>query len=91
MNQVTKFSEDVVPLGDLKINPGRVVTQVDQTHRPVLVTSHGRGVAIVQALSDYESESEERAFLRSVVRGLMDLEEGHESNLADVRSRLGID
>lgn len=90
MNPVTKFSEDVVPLGDLKVNPGRVVSQVDRTHRPVLVTSRGRGVAVVQALSDYESGSDERAFLRAVVQGLMDLEEGRESDLADVKSRLGI-
>jgi len=90
MNPVTKFSEDVVPLGDLKVNPGRVVSQVDRTHRPVLVTSRGRGVAVVQALSEYESDSDERAFLRAVVQGLMNLEEGRESDLADVKSRLGI-
>jgi hypothetical protein len=32
----TKFSEDVVPLTDLKINPGRVVKHVAEVHRPVL-------------------------------------------------------
>lgn len=50
----TKFSEDVIPLSDLKINPGRVVNQVKETHRPVLLTSRGRGVAVVQDLDDYE-------------------------------------
>ena len=28
----TKFSEDVVPITDLKLNPGRVVKQVATTH-----------------------------------------------------------
>ncbi|NTU41872.1 MAG: type II toxin-antitoxin system Phd/YefM family antitoxin [Nitrospirales bacterium] len=54
----TKFSEDVIPLSDLKINPGKVLSQVTETHRPVLVTSRGRGVAVVQALKDYEETKE---------------------------------
>jgi prevent-host-death family protein len=90
MHTTTKFSEDIVPLSDLKINPGRVVSQVDKTHRPVLLTNRGRGVAIIQALKDYETEAEERAFLRGVVQGLVDLEEGREMSLADVKKRLGL-
>ena len=90
MQTTTKFSEDIVPLSDMKVNPGRVVNQVDKTHRPVLLTNRGRGVAIVQSLKDYETETEERAFLRGVVQGLMDLEEGREMTLADVKKRLGL-
>ena len=91
MRATPKFSQDVVPLSDLKVNPGKVVHQVDQTHRPVLLTSRGRGVAVVQALSEYEAESEERSFLRDVVAGLMDLEAGREVDLAEVKRRLGMD
>ena len=90
MPTTTKFSEDIVPLSDMKINPGRVVTQVDKTHRPVLLTNRGRGVAIIQSLKDYETDTEERAFLRGVVQGLMDLEEGRELSLAEVKKRLGL-
>lgn len=90
MQTSTKFSEDIVPLSDMKVNPGRVVNQVDKTHRPVLLTNRGRGVAIVQSLKDYETETEERSFLRGVVQGLMDLEEGREINLADAKKRLGL-
>ncbi|MHB9096724.1 MAG: type II toxin-antitoxin system Phd/YefM family antitoxin [Syntrophales bacterium] len=90
MQTSTKFSEDIVPLSDMKINPGRVVNQVDKTRRPVLLTNRGRGVAVVQSLKDYETETDERAFLRDIVQGLMDLEEGREMNLADVKKRLGL-
>jgi len=81
MATTTKSSEDVVPLSDLKVNPGKIVRQVDATRRPVLLTSRGRGVAVVQALVDYEAEAEERAFLRDVVAGLMDLDAGQEVDL----------
>jgi hypothetical protein len=42
----TKFSEDIVPLTDLKVNPGRVVKHAAEAHRPVLLTSRGRGAAV---------------------------------------------
>jgi len=90
MQASTKFSEDIVPLSDMKVNPGKIVNQVDKTHRPVLLTSRGRGVAVVQSLKDYETETEERAFLRGVVQGLMDLEEGREMNLSNVKKHLGL-
>lgn len=84
------FSEDIVPISDLKINPGRIVTQVDKTHRPVLLTSRGRGVAVVQSVKDFEAEAEERAFLKAVVKGLVDIEEGRTVSLADAKKRLGL-
>jgi len=48
-----EFSEDVVPLSDLKLNPGRVVQHANEVHRPVLLTRRGRGVAVVQSVVDY--------------------------------------
>jgi prevent-host-death family protein len=86
----TKFSEDIVPLSDMKVNPGRILRQVDETRRPVLLTNRGRGVAVVQSLKDYETQTEELAFLRDVVQGLMDLEEGREISLAEAKKDLGL-
>ncbi len=86
-----KFSEDVVPLTDLKVNPGRVVKHVTDVHRPVLLTSRGRGVAVVQSLTDYEKGEEDRAFMRAVVAGLSDLESGRELLLEEAKNRLGLE
>jgi prevent-host-death family protein len=86
----TKFSEDIVPISDLKINPGKIVKQVQELHRPVLLTSRGRGVAVVQALQDYEAGVEDQAFMKAVVKGMSDLEEGREFSLAEVEKRLAL-
>lgn len=86
-----KFSEDVVPLGDMKVNPGRVVRRIDETGRPVLLTSHGRGVAVVQALGEFEAAQEERDFMRAVVAGLADVETGRVMSLDDAMRSLGIE
>jgi len=85
-----KFSEDIVPLTDIKVNPGKVVRRTCESHRPVLLTSRGRGVAVMQSLEDYEQAEEEKAFMRAVVEGLSDLDNKRESALSDVKKRLGL-
>ena len=86
----TKFSQDVIPLTDMKINPGRVVKHATEVHRPVLLTSRGRGVAVVQAVTDYEAAEEERAFMRAVVIGLADIQDGRDFSLVEIKARLGL-
>ncbi|MCZ7663308.1 MAG: type II toxin-antitoxin system Phd/YefM family antitoxin [Thermoleophilia bacterium] len=75
----------------MKVTPGKIVRRVDETGRPILLTSHGRGVAVVQALADYEAAQEERDFMRAVVAGLADIDAGRVSSLEEVKHRLGLE
>jgi len=86
----TKFSEDIIPISDLKVNPGKVVRQAKDTHRPILLTSRGRGIAVVQSLDDYEKKEEEKKFMKAVAQGLMDIKEGNEIDLDDLKIKLGL-
>jgi len=85
-----KFSEDVVPLSDLKVNPGKIVNRTQDTHRPILLTSRGRGVAVVQGIDEYEEKEEKLAFVKAVTQGLMEIRDGNELDLADVKMKLGL-
>ena len=85
-----KFSQDVVPLSDLKVNPGKIVSRAQGNHRPILLTSRGRGVAVVQGLEEYKNLEEERVFMRVVTQGLLEIKEGKEQSLEDVKKKLGI-
>lgn len=86
----TKFSEDIIPLSDLKINPGKVVNHTKNTHRPILLTSRGRGVAVVQGLDEFEKNEEEREFVKAIAQGLMDIKEGKVFEIAEAKLRLGL-
>lgn len=86
-----KFSEDVIPLSDLMVNPGKVVGRAQDTHRPILLTSRGRGVAVVQGLEDYEKTAEELRFVKAVAQGLMDARDGNTVSLEDAKKTLGIE
>lgn len=85
-----KFSEDIVPLTDMKVNPGKIVKRTNESHRPVLLTSRGRGVAVVQSLDDFEQAEEEKAFMRAVVEGFNDLDNKREISLDAAKARLGL-
>ncbi len=85
-----KFSEDIVSLSDIKVNPGKIVRRTRESHRPILLTSRGRGVAVVQSLDDYEQAEEEKAFMRAVVEGLSDLDNSRELGLSAAKNRLGL-
>jgi prevent-host-death family protein len=83
-----KFSEDVVPLSDVKINPGKIIRHTNEVKRPVLLTNRGRGVAVLQSIDEYERAEEEKNFMRAVVKGLEDLENNRVQTLADVKNLL---
>ena len=85
-----KFSEDIVPLTDMKVNPGKVVKRTNESHRPVLLTSRGRGVAVMQSLDDFEQAEEKKAFMRAIVEGFNDLDNKLEINLETAKARLGL-
>jgi len=86
-----KFSEDVVPLSDLKVNTGKIINRANDSKRPILVTSRGRGVAVVQGLEEYEIREEKVAFMQAVAQGLMEVKEGKVTDLADTKRILGIE
>ncbi|WP_133011793.1 type II toxin-antitoxin system Phd/YefM family antitoxin [Marinomonas flavescens] len=86
----TKFSEDIISFSGLKVNPGKVVNHAKDSHRPVLLTSRGRGVAVVQGLDDDESAKEELEFVKAVTQGLMEIKEGDTTDINDVKKKLGL-
>ncbi len=85
-----KFSEDVVPLSDLKVNPGKIVTRANDNKRPILVTSRGRGVAVVQGLEEYEILEEKVAFMQAVAQGLMEVRDGKVTDITNAKRILGL-
>ncbi len=87
---LVKFYGDVISLSDLKSNPTEVVNRAHDTHLPILLTSRGRDVAVVQDLKDYETTSDELRFVKATVHGLTDVIKGNTVSLDDPKQALGI-
>lgn len=54
-----------------------MVKHTQESHRPLLLTSRERGVAVVQGLAEYEKAAEELAFVKAIVQGLTDIKENN--------------
>ena len=61
-----KPSQDIRPLTDFRANAAAVLKQVQETKRPVILTQHGRGAAVLLDLARYEALIEELELLRDV-------------------------
>ena len=62
----------------MKVNPGKIVRQVDETRRPVLLTSRGRGVAVAKLLPSMRRRRRSAtSFAASAASAVADLEAIH--------------
>ena len=86
-----KLSSDLRPLSDLKSGAAEVVRQVTETGRPVVLTRHGRGVAVVLSIESYE-QMEAQAELPAIREALRaaegDVAAGRISKHLDVAARM---
>lgn len=85
-----EFSKDVVPLSKLEADPGKVIARIQKTRRPTLLTSGGRGVAVVQSVEGSKRSLEELRFVKAVALGLMDAAAGNAVSLKEARDALGL-
>lgn len=86
-----QLQDDLRPLSDLKAHAADVVKQATDTGRPVVLTKHGRGVAVLLSVADYDAlvKAAASAELQSAVEAAeRDLAEGNATDDKHVRARL---
>lgn len=86
-----RISEDLRPLSDLKSKASEIVRQANENRRPIVLTRHGRGVAVVLSLEVFEelqTEARRAELQRAVEDAERDLEAGHHVSHRDVESKL---
>ena len=89
MAQLT-ISQDIRPISDLKAKGSEIVTQAASTGRPVVLTRHGRGVAVVLAVDEFErlQQAAERGALVAALReGERDVEAGRTLTHEEMREK----
>jgi prevent-host-death family protein len=64
--QRLKIDQDIKPLSEVKIGIADYIKQVRDTKRPVIITQHGKGVAVLSDASEYENMQEGPELLTNV-------------------------
>jgi len=91
--QTPKLDEDIRPLSEFRAGVASFVKQVNDTGRPLVLTQHGRGVAVVVDIREFEAMRERIALLEDIATAQAQVAAGqvvpHEEAKARVLKKLG--
>ena len=72
----------------LKRQTTELLTDVERSKRPILITQHGLPSAYLVDVESYELQQERMAMLEGIARGEMALDEGRTLTQGQARARL---
>ena len=80
--------KDIKPLSEFRANLGRLLEQVRESKRPLVLTKRGHSAAVVLDVEEYEELLEELEVLRDIAQATQQLEEGEGVSQEDAREKL---
>ena len=86
--QRLKIDEDIRPLSEVRTGIANFIKQVHDTKRPVIITQHGKGVAVLLDAHEYEAMQEKLELLTDVQISLNQLESGQGINHEDAKEKV---
>jgi prevent-host-death family protein len=91
--QPLKLDEDIRPLSEFRAGVASFVRQVNETRRPMVLTQHGRAVAVLVDIHEFEAMRERLALLEDIAVAEEQVAAGrvtsHEEAKARVIGKLG--
>ena len=71
-----KLSSDIKPITYLKANAADLLEQINETHRPVIITQNGEPKAVLQDPQSYENMRNALGMLKLISQGEEDIKKG---------------
>jgi len=85
MSRSLRLSSDIQPLSEFRANTARFVRQVQETRRPLVLTQHGRGAAVLLDITEYEKLVERSELAEDIRIAEAQLERGEGVDSAAAR------
>ena len=82
------LAEDIQPVTYLKSHAADLLQQVNDTHRPLIITQNGVARGVLQDPESFESTKNALAMLKLMVQGEADIRAGRVTDQDDVFSRI---
>lgn len=83
-----KISTDIKPVTQLKTHAADLLKQVNETHRPIVITQNGEPKAVLQDPESYENMRNAIGLLKLTSQGEEDINNGQTIPQDDVFSNL---
>lgn len=88
------FATDIKPVSYLKSHSAELLTQINETHRPIVITQNGEPRGVLQDTESYESMRNAIGLLKLIAQGEEDLRKddvvSQESVFEDMEKHLGL-
>jgi len=78
------FSRDIKPVTYLKARASDLLRQINETHRPVVITQNGEPRAVLQDPESYENMRNAIGLLKLISLGEKDIKEGKSKSQEEV-------
>ena len=82
------LTEDIQPITYLKSNAANLLQQVNDTHRPVIITQNGIARGVLQDPESFENTQNALSMLKLMVQGETDIRAGRLADQEEVFSRI---
>ena len=76
MARTPKLSRDIQPLSEFRAHTAKFLRQVQETGRPLVLTQHGRGAAVLLDIAEYERLVERSELAEDIRAAESQLERG---------------
>ena len=86
--QRLKIEEDIKPLSEVRTHIATFIKQVHDTKRPLVITQHGKGVAVLLNVQEYEALQDKIELLTDLQTSLNQIDGGLGIDHADARDRV---
>jgi antitoxin YefM len=72
-----RVDEDIRPMSEIRTGIASFLKQVHDTKRPLIITQHGKGVAVLLDAGEYEAMQEKIELLQDIQTSIGQIEAGH--------------
>lgn len=74
--QRLRINEDIRPLSEVRTGIANFIKQIQNTKRPLVITQHGKGVAVLVDADEFEAMQEKIELLMDVQTSLQQIDNG---------------
>jgi antitoxin YefM len=71
-----RVNEDIRPMSEFRTGIASFLKQIHDTKRPLVITQHGKGVAILLDVGEYEAMQEQIELLQDIQTSISQIEGG---------------
>lgn len=79
---------EVTPVSILKANASQILTTLDETGNPVLITQNGKAVGVLVSVDEYSKKEKSLALLKIIAQSTQDIVAGDHKPVDEIISRL---